>query len=119
FTRRRDVGMPLDQVGRSAPRNGDAGGNHCRVGDGGAARRAQDGLPDRIALAHVCTANTGLMRTSMLNRSPGSPADRVVGAKNVARVKCGDCSIRRINEGASCVMPMICSLSLSTRSSVT
>ena len=43
----------------------------------------------------------------------------VVGAKKVARVNCGDCSIRRIREGASCVMPTTWTLSPSIRNSVT
>jgi hypothetical protein len=47
----------------------------------------------------------------MWNRSPVSLGDRVVGAKNVARVKWCDCSIKPISDGASRVTPIICTVS--------
>src|SRR5262249_51379607 len=68
---------------------------------------------------HEAGPKYGLTCASILNCSPDSFWRRVVGAKNVARVNCGDCSISRISGGASCARPTIWTLSPSTRSSVT
>jgi len=55
---------------------------------------------------HVPDPKDGVMWASMWKRSPGSFCARVVGAKNVARVNCGDLSIKS-NQGTAhpCVMP--------------
>src|SRR5262249_54563675 len=82
--------------------------------DGGAQRSG--GGP--MLHVHARGEKTGMIRASMLNRSPVSDGARVVGAKKVALVKCRDCSIRRISEGASRVTPVMRSLSPSMRNSV-
>src|SRR5437660_260128 len=83
------------------------------------ARIARESAIDGVAGLHERGANTGSMRASMWKCSPGSEGERVVGAKKVARVKCWDCSISRISEGASRVTPTTCILSPWMRSSVT
>src|SRR6202035_996325 len=102
------------QPGRDEQRYHD-GAVDCRRNQ----RRIVQHALDHAAYAHWLTVLTGSSLASMWKRSPGSDGARVVGAKNVARVECGHCSISRISDGASWVIPAICNVLPSMCSSVT
>src|SRR4029077_17829704 len=89
------------------------------VADRGDEREPHQVAFNRIDRLHEPNVNTELMCDSIWNCSLVVPGERVVGAKKVARAKCGDCSINLMSDGASLVMPTICSFSPSIRNSVT
>src|SRR3954453_19241149 len=82
-------------------------------------RRWRGTAREELHRGHVPGPGWGLMPASIWNRSPESSAERVVGAEKVAWEKCADRSIKPTSAGASWVIPAMCSLSFSIRSSVT
>src|SRR5262249_9509169 len=107
------------KIGERAPGDQQERQEREPIGHGRDARIARKRAVDGGDGLHDRGVNTGSMRASMWKCSPGSEGERVVGAKKVARVKCCDCSMSRISEGASRVTPTTCILSPWMRSSVT
>jgi len=66
--------------------------DQCHIEHGRGARETGEKILNAMGSGHVPDPKCGRMCASMWKRSPGSFAARVVGAKKVARVNCGDCS---------------------------